>query len=52
MLDDPVTAQYTHTLTVSGIMTGIYTCTVSNNVSYETISLDVQGITSLYMYIL
>ena len=31
MLDDPVTAQYTHTLTVTGRLGGQYQCTVSNN---------------------
>ena len=31
MLDDPVTAQYTHTLTVTGIQEGLYKCTVANN---------------------
>ena len=31
MLNDPVTAQYTHTLTVTGILPGLYTCTVANN---------------------
>ena len=31
VLDDPVTAQYTHTLTVTGRLTGLYTCTVANN---------------------
>ena len=31
VLDDPVTAQYTHTLTVTGHLGGLYTCTVSNN---------------------
>ena len=29
VLDDPVTAEYTHTLTVTAA--GVYTCTVSNN---------------------
>ena len=29
VLDDPVTAQYTHTLT--GTTAGLYTCTVANN---------------------
>ena len=29
VLNDPVTAQYTHTLTVAGA--GVYTCTVANN---------------------
>ena len=30
VLDDPVTAQYTHTLTVTGKLPGLYTCTVAN----------------------
>ena len=31
VLDDPETAQYTHTLNVTGRRPGIYICTVSNN---------------------
>ena len=31
VLNDPVTAQYTHTLTVTEILEGLYTCTVSND---------------------
>ena len=31
VLDDPVTAQYTHTLTETGRLGGLYQCTVSNN---------------------
>ena len=31
VLDDPVTAQYTHTLNVNGRVGGLYTCTVANN---------------------
>ena len=32
VLNDPVTAQYTHTLTVTGRLPyGFYTCTVANN---------------------
>ena len=31
VLDDPVTAQYTHTLTVTGRLGGLYTCTVGND---------------------
>ena len=31
VLNDPVTAQYTHTLTVAGRMPGLYTCTIANN---------------------
>ncbi|CAI8050551.1 Tyrosine-protein phosphatase Lar-like, partial [Geodia barretti] len=30
VLNDPETAQYTHTLTVAGRLGGLYTCTVSN----------------------
>ena len=31
VLNDPGTAQYTHTLNVTEILVGLYTCTVSNN---------------------
>ena len=31
VLDNAMTAQYTHTLTVTGRLGGLYTCTVSNN---------------------
>ena len=31
VLDDPVTAQYTHTLTVAGRLGGHYTCSMTNN---------------------
>ena len=31
VLDDPVTAQYTHTLTVAGKPRGLYQCTVNNS---------------------
>ena len=31
VLDDHVISQYTHTLTVTGRLGGLYTCTVSNN---------------------
>ena len=31
VLDDPVTAQYTHTLTVTGRLPGLYICNVTNN---------------------
>ena len=31
VLDDSVTAQYTHTLTVTGHLGGLYACTVSSN---------------------
>ena len=42
VLDDPVTAQYTHTLTVT--VGGLYTCTVTNNMSsHDSASYNVQG---------
>ena len=45
VLDDPVTAQYTHTLT--GRTAGVYTCTVANNKpSSDSASITVEG--SLY----
>ena len=31
VLEDPITAQYTHNLTVTGRLGGLYTCSVSNN---------------------
>ena len=31
VLDDPVTAQYTHTLALDGRHGGLYQCTVTNN---------------------
>ena len=31
VLDDQVTAHYTHTLTVTGRLPGLYNCTVQNN---------------------
>ena len=43
VLDDPVTAQYTHTLT--GSTAGVYTCTVANNMpSNDSASYIVPGI--------
>ena len=45
MLDDRVTAQYTHTLTVTGRLGGLYTCTVANDKpSEDSAQLKVQGI--------
>ena len=43
VLDDPVTAQYTHTLTVAGRMRQDFTCTVANNKpskASQTISIE------------
>ena len=43
VLDDPVTAQYTHTLT--GSTAGVYTCTVANNKpSNDSARIAVKGI--------
>ena len=43
VLNDPVTAQYTHTLTVT--TEGLYTCTVANNKpSSASASITLQGI--------
>ena len=47
VLDDPVTAQYTHTLTVTGRLGGLYTCTVANDKpSEDSAQLKVQGTVS------
>ena len=44
VLDDPVTAQYTHTLTVAGRRLGRYTCRVTNKVpSVSSAELFVNG---------
>ena len=44
VLNDPVTAQYTHTLTVTGRLGGLYQCTVANNKpSTATAQLAVKG---------
>ena len=45
VLDDPVTAQYTHTLTVIGRLGGQYQCTVANNKPSEAAAeLTMQGV--------
>ena len=44
VLDNRVTSQYTHTLTVTGRLGGLYTCTVDNNrPSGASALLTVQG---------
>ena len=44
VLDDRVTAQYTHTLTATGTLGGLYTCTVANDKpSQKSAQLKVQG---------
>ena len=46
VLDDPVTAQYTHTLTVTGMQEGLYRCTVANykpSADSAQLNINVQG---------
>jgi len=44
VLENAITAQYTHTLTVAGRLGGQYHCTVSNNKpSQDSASFIVQG---------
>ena len=44
VLNDPVTARYTHTLTVTGRLPGLYNCTVANNKpSIDSATLNVTG---------
>ena len=45
VLDDPVTAHYTHTLTVTGpaVLGAEYTCTVANRISTDSASINLQG---------
>ena len=44
VLNNPVTAQYTHTLTMTGRLGGLYTCTVVNNKpSNDSSSFRVKG---------
>ena len=44
VLDNRTTAEYTHTLTVTGRLGGLYTCNVSNDKpSEDSAELDVQG---------
>ena len=46
VLNNATTAQYTHTLTVTGRLGGLYTCTVSNDKpSEDSAQLTVEGIT-------
>ena len=48
VLDNQKTAQYTHTLTVTGRQVGLYTCTVGNNKpSQDSAELSVQGMVTL-----
>ena len=49
VLNDSTTAQYTHTLTVTGRQGGLYTCTVANNKpSQDSVTYIVEGILSMH----
>ena len=43
VLVNTVTAEYVHTLQVTGRQEGVYTCTISNRVSITSAELDVAG---------
>ena len=56
VLDNRKTSQYTHTLTVTGRLGGLYTCTVANNKpSQDSATYTVQGtsdtVLQLYVYL-
>ena len=50
VLNDPVTAQYTHTLLATYRRIGLYKCTIANNVSNISSELNVQGKTEHKFY--
>ena len=43
VLNDATTAQYTHTLTVTGKLEGLYSCSVANEISNDSARLNVTG---------
>ena len=48
-LDNTENARYTHTLTVTGKLVGLYTCTVANNKpSNDSANITIEGITCKY----
>ena len=51
VLDDPVTAQYTHTLTVPSKRTGRYICTMANDISENSTEFYVEGKTERLLHI-
>ena len=52
VLDDPVIAQYTHTLTVTGRLTGFYTCTVANDKPSSDSAQYLLGLNTYYNHLL
>ena len=49
VLNDPVTAQYTHTLQVINQTAGLYKCMIANDVSNISGELYVQGSAKVYI---
>ena len=48
VLNNRMNAQYTHTLTVTGRLVGLYTCTVGNNKpSTASANITIEGITCM-----
>ena len=53
VVNDRVTAQYTHTLTVTRRLGGLYTCTVANDKpSEDSTQLNVQGTVDRVIFVL
>ena len=52
VLNDTMTALYTHTLTVTGRDHGLYSCTVENTVSSDSATYTVQGLLTCFCTIL
>ena len=51
VLNDAETAQYTHTLTVTGRLGGLYTCNVSNDKpSQDSATFTVQGSSEIFQF--
>ena len=49
VLNDPVTGEYTHTLTLTGSLPGGYNCTVANSISSDTSTeMNIEGKLSQY----
>ena len=49
VLDDPVTAHYTLTLTGPTVLGAEYTCTVANRISTDSASITLQGMINHYV---
>ena len=52
ILINATSAQYTHTLTVTGRLVGLYICSVANNKpSNDSANITLQGINNVHVYI-